>query len=159
MIKHFTYHCEASREIFVITWVHQACESHVIVPCHSIHHNSKVVGGSIIIGIIPEHETLFSERILVFFIFNCCAIYLPKSIIALCKTMKSYNSSNWCCDVLGPLITTASVQMRDGHCFTGLVASKKNYLLLHQAIISTYLRRYKPHNNHTQTKPSRGGLG
>ena len=62
----------------------------------------------------------------------------------------------------GPLITTASVQMKDGHCFTGLVASKKNYLLLHQGIISTYLRsnyRYKVHNKHTQTKPSRGGLG
>ena len=101
-IKHFTYHCEASRKVVVITWVHQACESRVVVPCHCIHHNSKVVGGSVMIGIIPEHETFFSERILVFFIFNRCAIYLPKSIITLCKTVKSYNSSNWCCDVLGP---------------------------------------------------------
>ena len=102
MIKQSTYHCETSREVVVIKWVHQACESRVVVPWHCINHNGEVVGGSAKIDIFAECKTLYNERIPVFFILNCCVIYLPKNIIALCKTMKSYNSSNWCCDVLRP---------------------------------------------------------
>ena len=120
MIKHSTYHCEASREVVVNTWVHQAHDSRVVVPWHCINCNGEVVG--VRIAIVPERKTLYNERIPVFFILNCCVIYLPKSVIALCKTVKSYNGSNWCCDVLRPFYYHCICTDGRWTLFTGLVA-------------------------------------
>ena len=98
--QNFTYHCEASREVVVIKWVHQAHDPCVVVPWQCINCNGEVEGGSVIVDSFTEHKTLFNERSPVFLILNCCVVYLPKSIIALCKTVDSCNGSNWCRDVL-----------------------------------------------------------
>ena len=100
MITKFTYHCEASRKVVVIKWVHQTHDPCVVVPWQCINRHGEVVGGSVIIDSFTEHKTLFNERSLVFFILNCCVVYLPKSIVALRKTVESCNGSNWCRDVL-----------------------------------------------------------